>query len=91
MPATPKRIRWEVSPGAKSIIGYVGSLDLWEFQIWTGGDGRVWQLITQLPGMADARPESVDPEELKAEAERILREFAASLGAVFPDDGEASL
>lgn len=86
MPRQSDRIRWEISPGTKSILGYVGTLDPWAFQIWTGGDGRTWQLITQLPGTdgSMSQGESADPDELKARAERILREFIATLGAVFP-------
>lgn len=92
MPRQSDRIRWEISPGTKSILGYVGTLDPWAFQIWTGGGGKVWQLITQLPGMTGrGHVESADPGLLKARAEEILREFIATLGAVFPDDEEAAL
>jgi hypothetical protein len=78
-------IRWEPA-GEKTIYGFAGSLKPVAFQIWTGGAGFRWQLVTQLPGMEDVRPESADPEELKAEADRILREFTSSLGALFAGD-----
>ena len=42
-------------------------------------------LVTLLPGMEDKRYCSKDEKDLKAEAERWLEEFAASLGAIFPE------
>jgi hypothetical protein len=73
---TTDHIRWETSPGGKSILGYAGTLGPWAFQIWTADGARQWCLISQLPGMADLRSEDSDPEALKAEAEKLLTEFA---------------
>lgn len=81
------RIRWEDSGYPDSLLGYVGTMQEWAFQIWTGGKRDRYQLITALPIAAagSKRPESADPEELKAEAEKRLAEFTASLGAAFPE------
>jgi hypothetical protein len=84
MTITP-HIRWEISPGGKSILGYAGTLGPWAFQIWTAANIGQWCLITQMPGMADLRSQDPDPEALKAEAEKLLAEFVTSLGAIFPN------
>lgn len=80
------RIRWEDSGYPDSLLGYVGNHEEWLFQIWTGGDRGQYQLISSMAfGPAGSeRPESADLEELKAEAEKRLAEFTASLGATFP-------
>lgn len=82
-----ERIRWEDSGYADGLLGYVGSMPEWAFQIWTGGNRAKYQLITALPiaPAGSERPESANPEELKAEAEKRLAEFTASLGATFPE------
>lgn len=77
-------IRWERANDVAE-LGFAGSHEPWLFQIWTGGEQRRWQLITATTLGVDERPESADPDELKQQAETWLREFASSLGAVFPD------
>lgn len=91
---TGTRIRWEAAPEASSAAwhGYAGTLDLMLFVIHRpvpGGTGYWGQpvLATHIPGMTDERHYDDDPEALKAEAERWLEEYAASLGAVFPEEG----
>ena len=88
------RIRWKQGRysnfGGHNWLGYVGTHKLWAFQVWTGvGHEDGWQLIAQLPGL-DERPESADPDELKARAEDLLTEFVHSLGAIFPDANPAA-
>ena len=79
-------IRWEDSPVSKGVLGYVGAHEPWAFQIWHTGSGRKpWELIAQLPGVND-RPHASDPDELRALAEHVLREFAYPLGALFAAD-----
>ena len=83
-----KRIRWEPTEYG-GFAGYVGTLVPWAFQIYqpTPRDDQ-WRLQAQLPGALGYVADPDDPEKLKAEAERWLAEFAASLGAVFPDEAD---
>jgi hypothetical protein len=78
-----ERIRWEpASDGGWD--GKVGTLEPWVFGIWES-KGAGWALETQLPGAIPA-PGAIyrdSPDELKAEAERLLERFVSSLGAVF--------
>lgn len=77
-------IRWEPNR-TDGLLGYAGTLaDPWVFQIFRN-DGR-WMLMSQLPG-DHSRHRADDCDELKARAEELLREFAASIGAVFPEPG----
>jgi hypothetical protein len=78
-------IRWERASDVTE-LGFAGTHEPWLFQIWTGGERQAWQLITATSLAVDERPESGDPEELKQRAEEMLREFAASLGALFAAD-----
>jgi hypothetical protein len=78
-------IRWERASDVAE-LGLAGSHEPWLFQIWTGGERQCWQLITATSLGVDERPESADPDELKATAEGLLREFASSLGALFAAD-----
>jgi hypothetical protein len=78
-------IRWERANDVAE-LGFVGSHEPWLFQIWTGGERQRWQLLAAASLGVDERPESADPDELKARAEEMLREFASSLGAVFAPD-----
>jgi len=80
------RIRWdETRYGSQT--GHVGTLDEFAFQIWKPerASGE-WVLTSSLPGMGAGRALHYGgtPDDLKPEAERLLRAFAASLGAVFP-------
>lgn len=79
-------IRWEGNGHPGGLLGFVGDLEPWAFQICsTAGDRSRYQLLTALPfieGGAE-RPESTDPEALKARAQELLVRFVVSLGAVF--------
>lgn len=79
-------IRWdETRYGSQT--GHVGTLDEFAFQIWKPerASGE-WVLTSSLPGMGAGRALHYGgtPDDLKPEAERLLRAFAASLGAIFP-------
>jgi hypothetical protein len=81
------RIRWEPN-GHSAFLGYVGTLtdSDWLFQVWrldavTG----TWRLSSSLAGQFGWDLDHDGPDELKAEAERWLERFVASLGAVLPD------
>ena len=84
------RIRWQADKYA-GFTGYVGSQESSLFQVWQspcdGGNYVIgeWVLTGPLPGKLRERSHSHNPDDLKAEAERWLEEFASSLGAVFPD------
>ena len=79
---TTPRIRWEQErPGC--MLGYVGTLSPWAFQISKPAGFR-WTLMTQLPGLASNQGYEDSPEAHKAKAEELLAAFAASLGAIFP-------
>ena len=77
------RIRWEPGQYA-NLVGYVGTLEPWAFQIWHIIDAGHWSLITSLPEHQTPISTSADPEKLKGRAEDWLEGFTASLGAVFP-------
>jgi hypothetical protein len=81
-----ERIRWEPT-GHGGFTGHVGTLaeESWLFQIWNAASvGGEWQLDSTLPGNF-CRATGADPAGLKVEAERLLSEFASSLGVIFPD------
>lgn len=81
-----ERIRWEPTKYG-GWTGHVGTIDEFAFQIWKPaplGD-KPYRLESTLPGHFGHVANSADPDELKAEAERWLAEFASSLGAVFPE------
>lgn len=81
---TAPRIRWQESPVA-ILSGYVGTLEPHVFSIWQPPQASGEFVLTcELPGMETVRRYADDPEELKPEAERLLAEFTASLGAIFP-------
>jgi hypothetical protein len=66
--------------------GYVGTLEPLVFQIWRPSISSEWTLTARLPGCGDKAVYGGGPDELKAEAERWLEEFVASLGASFGPD-----
>jgi hypothetical protein len=80
-----KRIRWHDEPdGLAASTGYVGTLDPLVFQIWRPDTfSAEWTLTARLPGDGDKAVCGAGPDELRAEAERWLERFVASLGAVF--------
>jgi hypothetical protein len=81
----PARIRWRNGATEGSLLGYVGTLPSWAFQIFQSGDpaeGR--KMIAQLPGMAGMVGRNQDVDVLKADAEDWLVGFVASVGARFP-------
>ena len=102
MTETTTRIRWhDKTPGNSDVyniahIGYVGTVEESAFIIYTPDTMHAdWLLSVRLiPGSTFLYADT--PGELKAEAERWLEEFVASLGAIFPgepydfgdDDGE---
>jgi hypothetical protein len=78
-----ERIRWEDN-GYGGQCGYVGTLKPWAFQIWRPDpESEHSRLDSTLPGQF-ARCAWSDGSDLKAEAERWLERFVASLGAAFP-------
>jgi len=90
------RIRWE-DDGRNGFEGYAGTLDRHLFAVWQSPCDSAedvlgeWVLTTRLPAPRDWRtPHGFDPEALKAEAERWLKGFTASLGATFPGEREQS-
>jgi hypothetical protein len=80
------RIRWEPNGEGGAFFGYVGTLGK-VFEICYAGAGAGnWRLTSGLSGQLRWEVFRDDPDALKAEAERWLEQFAASLGAVFPPD-----
>jgi len=82
----PARVRWRPGACGDNLLGYVGTLPSWAFQIFSSGDpaeGR--KMIAQLPGMSGVVARDPDPEVLKGHAEDWLVGFVASVGAVFPE------
>ena len=92
---TETRIRWE-DDGNDGFSGYAGTLETRLFEVWQspcdGGNYVLgeWLLTTALPVTCNRTPHSRDPDELKAEAERWLAGFVASLGAVFLEDDDSA-
>ena len=83
-------IRWEDS-GDGSLLGRAGTLAHPLFSIT--GRPRQWVLESWLPPWSATRAplatgDGAAFEPLKAVAEEKLREFASSIGAVFPEAGE---
>jgi hypothetical protein len=78
------RIRWEREPRG-SFAGCVGTREGWEFDLYQSlGE---WMLTAPFTfGNGQRSLPGTDPEELKAEAERLLEEFMSSLGASFPPE-----
>ena len=87
MTGTTTRIRWEPTKYG-GWTGRVGTIDQFVFQLWQPGSPEPlpWRLESGLPGDFGRVATGLDPELLKAEAERWLAEFVTSLGAVFPED-----
>jgi hypothetical protein len=80
---TTARIRWQ-DDRLGGFTGRVGTLKPWVFHVWRSPRDRgEWVLAARLPGTR--RHFGGDPDELKAEAERWLEEFASSLGASFAE------
>jgi len=77
-------IRWQDN-GYGGLIGSVGTVEPWLFQIWTPDrDGDDWILSSALTGQ-NRSVYGDSAEALKPEAEAMLREYAAALGAEFAD------
>ena len=85
-----ERIRWQETP-LGMIGGHVGTVEARLFSVWRSlqASGE-WVLTTDLPGMQAVRRYGDGPGELKAEAERLLSAFVASLGAHFPGTADAA-
>lgn len=84
---TTARIRWEPNGHGTGVVGYVGTMSEWLFQIWSpDAPGGEWVLQMAHTQGGDYRPRyGASPDELKPEAETIFARFVASLGAVFPE------
>jgi hypothetical protein len=78
-------IRWTGNDHG-GYLGYAGSLGDWLYQIWKPDhDSDEWVLQSAtMPGRPKVRYGD-DADELKAAAEELLREWASSLGAAFPE------
>ena len=89
-----ERIRWEPNDDGSRVTaayeGYIGTIGEPLFFIFEPDARDPWWIMTSsLPGLpgagqAERREHGDDTDKLRAEAERWLMEFAASLGAVFP-------
>lgn len=87
----PARVRWRDGVSG-NLLGYVGTLPSWAFQIFQSGDpaeGR--KMIAQLPGLAGTVARDPDVDVLKGEAEGWLVGFVASAGATFRNAVAADL
>jgi hypothetical protein len=80
-----KRIRWEDAPAAGEARGYVGSLDTPVFRLWAPDADGDRVLFAFVAGALGDAYHGTDEDEQKARAERLLEEFASSLGAIFPE------
>jgi len=80
-------IRWQDNDFG-GYLGFAGTLPDWFCQIWKPDrDGDEWVLQrSAMAGRTDRVRYGSGADELKARAEELLREFAASIGAVFPDE-----
>jgi hypothetical protein len=79
-------IRWEDNGTADFLGGYPGTTDTCLFEMYgPGGLNAEWTLQSFLPGQVGVTRFGASPDELKPRAEELLREFTASVGAVFPD------
>ena len=88
MPET--RIRWEDVPAHGETLGWVGDFGRPVFSIWPPDAEGERVLLAYLAGEAQHMYHDGTADALKAlkvKAERLLAEFVASLGAVFPEPG----
>jgi hypothetical protein len=87
-----ERIRWadEIVNGHPVTAGYVGTLTEAAFRLYgPEGADRQWLLATRLIAGTEFLPAD-KPDELKAEAERLLAALVSSLGAIFPTEPDES-
>ena len=83
---TADLIRWEDN-GYGGFLGYVGTVESWLYQIWKPErSGDEWMLQPSSGAHFGYGKVSYgdSPDELKPQAEELLREFVSSLGAMFP-------
>lgn len=82
----PTRIRWQPKRGVRmGFTGRAGSRSPELFRVYGPNPRSDQHLLTsRLLGM-ESRTSYGPEDEVKAEAERWLEEFASSLGAVFPE------
>jgi len=83
-------LRWETGT-YRNWLGYAGTAEHWLFQVSVRAcpdNGGRWLLASTLPGQR-ALAVPGDCDELKAEAERLLRKWASSIGAVLPGPPES--
>ena len=73
----PKRIKWSDNGCDSGVLGHVGNVRQWIFQIWRPNETRHWELIVNLPGRQNVTDKDMD--ELKERAERVLRWFIADI------------
>ena len=89
MSETVPRIRW-AEEGGGDAIGFAGTASRGLFTIWAPRrDEEEWAVTTGLPGKPNECRYGADRGEVEAEAEEWLEEFASSLGAIFPEPGQA--
>jgi hypothetical protein len=81
------RIRWSDDlADARHFIGHVGTVAEPAFKLYGPIDGSDrWLLSIRLRSAVEFVYRD-DPDELKADAERLLAEFVSSLGAIFPPE-----
>lgn len=78
-------LRWEDN-GHGGFLGYAGTLGSWLYQIYRPADeGAEWVLQQATLGGPHRVRYGGSAEELRPEAEEMLRGFAASIGAAFPE------
>jgi hypothetical protein len=84
---TTDRIRW-IDDGTRPITGHVGSLGPAAFSLYQPEfTGDEWVLMSSLTGQESVCRYGATADDLKPEAEKLLAEFAADLGAVLPGEG----
>lgn len=86
-----EHIRWEQAAIGGGFAGSASTGGSWLFQISRPGESGPWVLnAISIPPLSGLTWRGDDPEQLKMQAERLLREYAASLGAIFPEPGTRS-
>jgi len=75
-----ERIRWEPLLGG-NFDGYVGTMTSPMFEVFSVNMVQPWVVRSDLLAGYST---GTHPDDLKAEAERWLEEFVASIGAIFP-------
>lgn len=87
-----RRIVWVPGTAGGNLLGMVGDLPSWAFQIFQPGDPEGgWKLMAQMPGLQGVTARRPDLGELQGLAEQWLAAFVGKIGATFAQPALAAV